>query len=171
MALGSQCEVTLTCSYKSLTAATGSGGGGGQSSSFGVDVLVSPDGRERLRVGFTDEPIPTAAPGLRMFVDHSKCCSRNNGSAAAGPAGVDPSCNTTQNAPLPAIITEETNVTMRILVDGGLVEVYGMDAVALTAVATPSSGVSPELRTAGVFAEGAAVASACEVHGWKLSLK
>ena len=76
-----------------------------------------------------------------------------------------------QNAPLPAIITEETNVTMRILVDGGLVEVYGMDAVALTAVATPSSGVSPELRTAGVFAEGAAVASACEVHGWKLSLK
>ena len=75
----------------------------------------------------------------------------------------------TQNAPLPAL-PGETNVSMRIFVDGGLVEVYAMDMVALTAVAAPLPTVAtPEQRLVRAFAEGPA-GSPCEVHGWKLSL-
>jgi hypothetical protein len=170
MALGSQAEISLTCRYKPSAS--------DEQVSFGVDVLVSPDGSESLRVGFTDVPIPTASPGLRMFVDHSKCCNRAASRRLPVPGDARPrpppgtaaaGCDT-QSAPLPAL-SGGTNVTMRILVDGGLVEVYGMDAVALTAVAAPSpDAAAPEQRLVRTFAEGA-TASPCEVHGWKLSLK
>lgn len=156
MRLGSQCEITLDCRYNPATAAKGS-------ISFGVDVLVSPDGRERLRIGFTDVSIPTAGPGLRMFVDHTKCCNHGE--------GVTPNCSATQNAPLPSIVAGD-NVTMRILVDGGLVEVYGMNAVVLTAVAAPSSNVAPHQRTVQAFVEDKSTAaiSQCSIEGWALSL-
>ena len=154
MALGSQCEITLTCRYDPSTATDGG-------SSFGVDVLVSPDGEERLRVGFTDVPIRTAAPGLRMFVNHTKCCNRNTDALAE-----DMNCNVTQNAPLPAI-RAATNVTMKVLVDGGLIELYGMNAVALTAIAAPSPDVPPEERVVVAFSTGRTL---CDIQGWKLSM-
>ena len=109
-----------------------------------------------------------------MFVDHTKCCSHKGvqqRTRRPTPLTNDPKCNATQNAPLPPIVSE-TNVTMRILVDGGLVEVYGMDAVALTAIAAPSPNVAPYQRIAQTFVEDANTVpgSICHVEGWKLSL-
>ena len=61
---------------------------------------------------------------------------------------------------------------MRIFVDGGLVEVYSMDAVVLTAVAAPSAELGrPEQRTVEAFDDRVgALAGSCEIEGWKLSL-
>ena len=135
-----------------------------------------PDGKERLRVGFTDVPAPAAGPGLRMFVNHTKCCNRNANGAAGllhrpPPPSFDANCNVTQNAPLPTLVAE-TNVTMKIIVDGGLVEVFGMNAVALTAIAAPSPDVAPDQRRVQVFGAGqAGMAPACDVQGWKLVYK
>lgn len=123
-------------------------------------MLASPDSTESLRVGFADVPISAASPGLRMFIDHSQCCNRS---------APDLGCDLTQNAPLPAL-PGETNVSMRIFVDGGLVEVYAMDMVALTAVVAPLPNVAtPEQRLVRALAEGTA-GSPCEVHEWRLSL-
>ena len=95
---------------------------------------------------------------------------QKNPTRGTNAAAVDTNCNVTQNAPLPAI-TAETNVTMKILVDGGLVELYGVNAVALTAIAAPSPDVPPEERMVEPFGIGqGGPAHMCDIQGWKLSL-
>ena len=125
------------------------------------------DATEYLRIGFTNAPSPTAPPGLRLFIDHSRCVASDT----------DPNINATQIAPLPATallratdrMTGVTRVNATIVVDGGMIEAYATDAgVVITGLAAPSTAVPPRARKTALFVSDANAVS-CTARGWQLA--
>ena len=170
---GSQAELRLTCSYSPSSAAD---------LEFGVDVLMSPDGTEHLRVGFSNIAISTAPPGLRLFARHVHICNATNASGQVNGARI---CNVTnaQVAPLPpaallparggsssSSAAARVKVNLTIIVDGGLVESFAAESVALTSLTDPSTVVPPERRLARMFGNEGNVDVQCEATAWRLAL-
>lgn len=170
---GSQAELRLACSYNSSSAAD---------LEFGVDVLMSPDGTEHLRIGFSNIAISTAPPGLRLFARHVNICNATNASSQVNGARI---CNATnaQVAPLPPAALHpvrggssssspaaRVNVNLTIFVDGGLVESFAAESVALTSLTDPSTVVPPERRLARMFGNEGNVDVQCEATAWRLAL-
>ena len=174
---GSQAELRLTCSYNPSSAAD-------LELEFGVDVLMSPDGTEHLRVGFSNIAISTAPPGFRLFARHVNICNATNASGQVNGARI---CNATnaQVAPLPpaallparggsssssSSAAARVNVNLTIIVDGGLVESFAAESVALTSLTDPSTAVPPEKRLARTFGIEGNDNVQCEATAWRLAL-
>lgn len=170
---GSQAELRLTCSYNPSSAAD---------LEFGVDVLMSPDGTEHLRVGLSNIAISTAPPGLRLFARHVNICNATDASGQVNGARI---CNATnaQVAPLPpaALLPARggssspsaatpVKVNLTIIVDGGLVESFAAESVALTSLTDPSTAIPPGRRLARTFGSEGNDNVHCEATAWRLAL-
>ena len=162
-----QAELRLRCSYNKSSSAP-----------FGVDVLRSASGDERLRISFV-------AKNQSIVVDHARAWAGGvsvPSSRHPFPAGLNASeevASARQTAPVPSnsqypCVTCRSDgicaVNITVLVDHGLVETYA-GGVALTSFASPSSGTSPDARVAAMFGVGGAGGTTCELHGRRLSLK
>ena len=150
--VGSQVELRMSCFYTPSVALE-----------FGFEVLRSADGREHLRVGLSNRDVATAPPGLRLFAQHVGICDGQVNGAAI--------CNTTQVAPIPAAAIAAHHVNLTVVVDGGLIESFAAESVALTSLADPSTATAPEHRMARVFGTGVHPnAVQCAAQAWRLAL-
>ena len=154
---------------------------------FGVDVLRSVDGAERLRIGFD-------ATNQSLVIDHALAWAGGvsvPSSRHPFPRGMNATelaVTARQTAPVPSNsqgpgqgggglacqgqggLACELNIT--ILVDGGLVESYTAGVV-VTSFASPSPSIAPADRVAALFGVGGANsddAVQCALQGRKLSL-
>ena len=120
----------------------------------GIRTLASSDHTSYLEIGY-DFSIPSAPDQGEgaMYADHSKCC--------ASPSTI------VQRAPLPTTQLVNGTLTLAVFVDGGLVEAFTADRVAITPLVSPDNGETPpgQRETVGFSTfEGIQ----CDYESWQL---
>ena len=115
-----------------------------------VGVRVLGAGADFTEIGFD-------AAAQSFYADHSKCC----GAAAAN--------TVVQRAKMP--LGADGGLSVSVFVDGGLVEAFANDLVAITPMVSPAAAAGPAAaRTNVAFAEGFAADAApeCRAESWQL---
>ena len=88
-----------------------------------------------------------------MYADHSKCCAAPN--------------TIVQRAPLPSTQLVNDTLTLAVFVDGGLVEAFAADRVAITPLVSPDSGKTPPEQR-GTVGFSTIQGLQCDFESWQL---
>lgn len=140
LATGSQVELRIRCTGMASAKASGATG------RVGVRTLATRTGDSYLEIGYDFS-------SDAMYADHSKCCKDPN--------------SIVQRAPLHVGDMKDDTFDLAVFVDGGLVESFASDLVALTPLVAPDSSAAAEEDRRSMLVNDIPELS-CTAESWQL---